>query len=264
MDSGLKGKKVLITGGGSGIGRGIALALAKEGVNIAIASRNPSQETIEEIKSLKVQALRLCVDVSDETQVIKMAEEAIDKLGGLDIYINNAAWAWHQPVTKISTKNWLKTINTNLSACVWACREVSKHMIAQRSGTILIIGSTALFAPLYKEASYRVSKTGLKVYMETLALEMAPFGIRVNMIIPGHFPTKLTAGLGREKEKIMVSQIPLRRLGNPEEDIGPTATLLLSDKLSSYTTASTLVIDGGLKLRPLPLYSDEEIRQMNL
>jgi len=84
------------------------------------------------------------------------------------------------------------------------------------------------------------------------------------MIIPGHFPTKLTAGLGLEKEKIMTSQIPLRRLGNPEEDIGAAAILLLSDKLSSYTTASTLVIDGGLRLCPLPLYSDEEIRQMNL
>ena len=264
MDCELTGKKALITGGGTGIGRGIALALAKEGINIAIASRNPSEETIEEIKSLEVQALRLCVDVSDENQVVKMVKEAIDKLGGLDIYINNAAWAWHQPVTKISRESWLQTINTNLSACVWACREISKHMITQRNGNILIIGSTALFAPLYKEASYRVSKTGLKVYMETLALELAPFGIRVNMIIPGHFPTRLTAGIGIKKEKIMTSQIPLRRLGNPEEDIGPTATLLLSDKLSSYTTASTLVIDGGLRLRPLPLYSDEEIRQMNL
>lgn len=264
MDSGLRGKKALITGGGTGIGRGIALTLAREGVNIAIASRNPSEETIEEIKSLKVEALRLCVDVSDETQVIKMVREVIDKLEGLDMYINNAAGAWHQPVTKISTENWLKTINTNLSACVWACRELSKYMIAQRSGSILIIGSTALFTPLYKEASYRVSKTGLKVYMETLALELAPFGIRVNMIIPGHFPTKLTAGLGIKKKKIILSQIPLRCLGNPEEDIGAAAILLLSDKLSPYTTASTLVIDGGLRLRPLPLYSDEEIGQMNL
>jgi len=154
MDSGLRGKKVLITGGGTGIGRGIALALAKEGVNIAIASRNPSEETIEEIKSLKVKALCLCVDVSDETQVIKMVREVIGGFGGLDIYINNAAGAWHQSVTKISEESWFKTINTNLSACVWACREVSKHMIAQGSGSILIIGSTALFTPLYKEASY--------------------------------------------------------------------------------------------------------------
>ena len=264
MDSGLSGRKALITGGGTGIGRGIALALAKEGVNIAIASRNPPQETIEEIRSLKVKALRLCVDISDEAQVIKMVKEVIEKFDGLDIYINNAAARWPQPVTKISTESWFKTINTNLSACVWACREVSKYMVAQRSGSILIIGSTAMFTPGYKGTSYRVSKTGLKVYMETLALELALFGIRVNMIIPGHFPTRLTAGLGPEKEKIMTSQIPLRRLGNPEEDIGPTATLLLSDKLSPYTTGSTLVIDGGLRLRPLPLYSDEEIRQMNL
>ncbi len=262
MNSGLDGKKALITGGGSGIGRAIALALAREGVDIAVASRNPSPSTIGQIEALGVEALRLCADVSDEDQVGRMVEEAIDGLGGLDLYVNNAAGAWHEPVTKLTTESWLKTINTNLSACVWACREASKYFISQGHGSILIVGSTAIWNPLYKEASYRVSKTGLRAYMEVLAMELAPYGIRVNMVSPGHFPTKLTAGLEEDRAKILAHEIPLRRFGNPDE-LGAASVLLLSDRLSPYTTGSELVIDGGLKLRSLPLYSDEEIRGMN-
>lgn len=263
MDAGVRGKVALITGGGSGIGRAIALALAKEGVDVAVASRNPSQKTIEEIQELGVRALALSVDVSDETQVVQMVKQTIDSLGGLDLYVNNAAGTWHEPVTRLSTKNWLLSIHTNLSACVWACREVSRHFIAHGKGSILIVGSTATWNPLYQESSYRVSKTGLKAYMEVLAIELTPFGIRVNMLTPGGFRTKLTEKFGPVQEEIVRQEIPLRRWGNPEE-LGAAAVLLLSDKLSSYTTGSELVVDGGLRLRPLPMYSDEEIRQINL
>lgn len=99
--------------------------------------------------------------------------------------------------------------------------------------------------------------------MEILAIELAPFGIRVNMLTPGGFRTKLTEKFDPVQEEIVRQEIPLRRWGNPEE-LGAAAVLLLSDKLSSYTTGSELVVDGGLRLRPLPMYSDEEIRQINL
>jgi len=263
MDPELKDKVALITGGGSGIGRAIALALAEEGVHIAVASRNPDPRTIEEIKARGVKALRLCIDVSKEDQVVEMVKQTINKLGKVDLYINNAAGTWHQPITRVSTKEWLRTIHVNLSACVWSCREVSKYMIAKGGGSILIIGSTVIFSPAYKESSYRVSKTGLKAYMETLAIELAPFKIRVNMLVPGHFTTRLTADIPLNRQKILSKEIPLRRFGKPEE-LGPTAVLLLSDKLSPYTTGSIFVVDGGLRLRPLPMYSEEEIYQMNL
>jgi NAD(P)-dependent dehydrogenase (short-subunit alcohol dehydrogenase family) len=262
MDTGLKGKIALITGGSSGIGQGVALALAKEGVHIAVASRNPDPEAIQEIEAQGVRTLRLTTDVSKEDQVVAMVQATIAGLGGLDLYINNAAAHWDEPASKLTTTGWLNSIHTNLSACVWACREVSNHFIARKQGSILIIGSTAAWNPLYKETSYRVSKGGLKMYMEVLAIELAPFGIRVNMITPGYFRTRLTAFFGGEQEKRMLEETPLRRPAQPEE-VGASAALLLSDKLSSYTTGSELVIDGGAKLRPLPIYSDEEIRQMS-
>jgi len=112
MNSQLKGKKALVTGGGSGIGRAISLALAREGVDVAIASRNPDAETASQIEALGVRAAQLSVDVSDEQQVVAMVRQAIDKLGGLGLHVNNAAAAWHQPVTKLTAEAWSGTIKT--------------------------------------------------------------------------------------------------------------------------------------------------------
>ncbi len=265
METGLRGKTALITGGGSGIGRAIALALACEGVDIAIASNQPDNdtETLDEIRALGVRALGLSADVSVETQVVEMVKQTIDRFGHLDLYVNNAAGAWHQPITRLTTDVWLQTLNTNLSACVWACREVCKHMIARRMGSILIVGSTAQYTQAYREAAYHISKSGLRIFKNTLALEMAPYGIRVNLLVPGHFSTRLTAGMADEKVAIMKSQIPLRRIGKTDE-LGPAAVLLLSDTLSPYTTGAELTVDGGLHLRPLPLWTDEELLHMNL
>jgi 3-oxoacyl-[acyl-carrier protein] reductase len=135
-------------------------------------------------------------------------------------------------------------------------------MVERRRGSILLIGSTAMVTPLYGETAYRVSKTGLRAMMEVLALELAPFGIRVNMIVPGHFVTRMTAGFTGRPLEVLKRQIPLRRTGQPDE-VGPAAVLLLSDVLSPYTTGACLLIDGGLHLHPLPIYSDDEIIAMN-
>jgi NAD(P)-dependent dehydrogenase (short-subunit alcohol dehydrogenase family) len=263
VDAGLKGKAALITGGSSGIGLGIARALAEEGVDLAVASRHPDPRALDELRQLGVRVVEIPADVSQETEVSQMVQTAVSSLGKIDLYINNAAWAWHQPITRIDSKSWLNTIHTNLSACVWACREIAPHMIERRSGGILIVGSTAMLTPLYRETAYRISKTGLKVTMEILALELAPYGIRVNMIVPGHFVTRLTADFTGKPLETLKQQIPLRRTGEPAE-IGPAAVLLLSDKLSSYITGTYLIVDGGLHLRPLPIFGDDEILTMNI
>ena len=263
METGLRGKTVLITGGSSGIGNGIALALAEEGVDVAIASRNPDPAAIEEVRALGVKCVRIVADVSRESDVVKMVEQAIAELGRLDMYVNNAAWTWHQPVTKIDSESWYKTLNTNLSACMWACRDVCKHMIARGSGAVVIIGSTARFNPSYCETAYRISKMGLHVYMQNLAVEMAPYGIRVNMVTPGHFRTRLTGKIPAEMEDKVRRLIPARRFGQPIE-IGRAVTMLLSDRLSGYTYGADCVVDGGLSLLPLPFLSEEELRNLNL
>jgi len=263
METGLAGKTALVTGGATGIGLGIARALAMEGVNLAIASMDLDAANVAALRETGVQVEPIHCDVRQEEQVVAMVEKAISTFGHVDLYVNNAAWAWHQPVTKIDTESLLNTLQTNLFACVWACREVAKHMIARRSGSILIIGSTAMLNPLFQESSYRISKASLPYYAEVLAIELAPFGIRVNTIIPGFHLTKLTtSSLTQESLEKILREIPLRRAGLPQ-DIGSQAVLLLSDKLSGYTTGAAVVIDGGLHLRPLPFYTDDQIAALN-
>jgi NAD(P)-dependent dehydrogenase (short-subunit alcohol dehydrogenase family) len=261
VDSGLRGKAALVTGGGSGIGRAIALALAAEGVHVAIASRNPDPKTSQEIEELGVKSLRLCKDLRHEGQAVSMVQETLEAFGHLDLYVNNSAWTWHEPITRITTESWMRTTQINVLACVWACREICQHMISRRQGSILIVGSTAQYNPAYKEAAYHASKAALASFMTTLALEMAPYGIRVNMLVPGSFPTKLNPVSDAKAESVK-QEVPLRRLGRPEE-CGPAAVLLLSDRLSSYTTGVELVISGGLHLRPFCRYSEDEIMAMN-
>ncbi|MBX3011724.1 MAG: SDR family oxidoreductase [Caldilineaceae bacterium] len=263
MDLALRGKAALITGGASGIGLGIAQALAAEGVNIAIASRDPDPAVIDELRATGVRCVRLPCDVSQEAQVVAMVAQAIDELGQLDFYVNNAAWTWHRPITQIDADSWYSTLNTNLSACVWACREVGKHLIARRQGGIVIIGSTARFTVAYREAAYRLSKVALHAYMQNLALEMAPYGIRVNMVTPGHYKTRMTGNIPAPVEDQLRGLIPAHRFGQPSE-VGNAVAVLLSDRVSGYTYGADLVIDGGLSLQPLPLLGADEIYQLNL
>ena len=259
----MSGKVALITGGASGIGLGIAKALASEGVDLAIAGLEPDPNATAQLRALGVKVEAMDVDVREEAHVVDMVKRAISVLGRIDLYVSNAAWAWHRPVTRLDTESLMDTLKTNLFACIWASREISNHMIARGTGAILIIGSTAMLTPLYKESAYRISKASLMYYAEVLALELAPYKIRVNMIIPGFHLTKLSsAGMGEEALRKILAEIPLRRPGKVEE-IGNQAVVLLSDKLSGYTTGASIVIDGGLHLRPLPFYSDEDLLALN-
>jgi len=263
VETGLSGKTALITGGASGIGLGIAKALASEGVNLAIAGLDPDPDAIAQLRALGVKVESMDLDVRREELVVDMVKRAISAFDRIDLYVNNAAWTWHQPVTRLDTESLMNTLRTNLFACIWACREISVHMIARESGAILIIGSTAMLTPLYKESAYRISKASLMYYAEILALELAPYKIRVNTILPGFHLTKLAAtGMGEEAFQKIIAEIPLRRPGTVEE-IGNQAVVLLSDKLSGYTTGSSIIIDGGLHLRPLPFYSDEDLLALN-
>ena len=263
MDTGLQGKTALVTGGATGVGFGISKSLAEEGVSLAIASRNPDPVGIRKLQSCGVDVLVINADVSIESQVVEMVDQAIGYYGRLDMYVNNVAAHWDEPVTKVTSKGWMNSLNTNLSACIYGCREVSRHLIAHGDGSILIVGSTAAHAPLATETGYRVSKAGLKPYMELLSVELAPFHIRVNMVTPGYLPTKVSEAIIGDREEDILAQIPLRRPGNPD-DFGNAALFLLSDKLSAYTTGCELVVDGGFHLRPTSLFNDDEVRQMNI
>lgn len=268
MDLGLRGQTALITGGGRGIGRGIALSLAAEGVDVAIAGRNPESATEAELRASGGRVVSIAVDVSRKREVVRMVETAIGELGHLDLFVNNAGGHWHEPVTRLTEQNVNHTLDTNLKACMWACREVARHMVERRRGSILIVASTIQFNPAYGESAYRISKVGLRAFAETLALELGPLGIRVNSLSPGLFPTRLGANLERavadsELGPSLLRSIPLRRLGEPVE-CGPAAAMLLSDRVAGYITGADLVVDGGFHLRPLVLMTEDEILSMNL
>ena len=137
LKTGLDGKKALITGGGVGIGLAIAKALANEGVDIAIANRGEYPEAVEEIASCGVQSFGIKADVSQEADVVRMVQEAQQKLGGLDIYVNNVAAHWDEPALKVTGEGWNNTVATNLSACLFGCREAGRQYVGPVSYTHL-------------------------------------------------------------------------------------------------------------------------------
>lgn len=272
MDLGLNGKKALITGGERGIGKEICLALAREGVGIAycdVKIERGKGSTLEQVRGLGQNAFVMEVDVSREDQVIRFVQAAIAELGCIDIFVSNAGIIEWEPVTKITLECWNRILGVNLTGAMLCTREVARHMVERRKGVMLFTSSTIQFNPAYKEAAYRVSKTGVQVFAETAAIELAPYGIRVNTVSPGLINSPNWAKGVLEKAandpktgEGFMGNIPLGRLGLPE-DVGSIYAFLASEK-TSFATGTNIVFDGGFTLRPLVLVTQDEIRKMNL
>jgi 3-oxoacyl-[acyl-carrier protein] reductase len=272
MDLGLSGKKAVVTGGERGIGREICLSLAKEGVDLAycdIKIEGGKDSTQEEIRKFGRKAFAVEVDVSDEDQVIRFVQATIGDLGSIDIFVSNAWIIEWEPITKITLECWNKILAVNLTGAMLCTREVAKHMVQKKNGVILFTSSTIQYNPAYKEAAYRVSKTGVQAFAETAAIELAPYGIRVNTVSPGliNSPNWAKGVLPKaandpQTGEGFMGNIPLGRLGLPN-DVGAAYAFLASDK-SSFATGANIVLDGGFTLRPLVLVSQDEIKKMNL
>ncbi len=272
MDLALKGKNAMVTGGERGIGREICLALAREGMNVAygdLSMEAPGGFTRSEIEKLGPRALAIEVDVSQEPQVVAMVRRVERELGPIDVFVSNAGMIEWEPVTRITLECWNRILAVNLTGAMLCTREVARAMVARRRGVLLFTSSTIQFNPAYKEAAYRVSKTGVQVFAETAAIELAPYGIRVNMVAPGLVNSPNWARGVLEKAvtdprtgKAFMGNIPLGRLGLPQ-DVGSAFAFLASDRCS-FATGATIVLDGGFTLRPLVLVSPEEIASMNL
>ncbi len=271
MDLGLRGRNALVTGGERGIGREACLALAREGVNVAYADRRlegGGEGTRALIESLGVRAMAVEADVASEEQVTALVADTIAGLGSIDILVSNAGIIEWEPVTRITLECWNRIIGVNLTGAMLVTREVARHMVSRRRGVILFTSSTIQFNPAYREAAYRVSKTGVQVFAETAAIELAPYGIRVNTVSPGLInspnwaqgvlPRVAAAPVSGER---FMENIPLGRLGVPS-DVGAAFAFLASD-CASFATGTTIVLDGGFTLRPLTLVSGREIREMN-
>jgi NAD(P)-dependent dehydrogenase (short-subunit alcohol dehydrogenase family) len=263
LATGLSGRTAIVTGGASGIGQSIAVALASEDVQVRVADLRPADETVQLIEAAGGAASAVVVDVRSQARVEEALDETIDDLGGVDIFVNVAAIYAAEAITRVESDVWSDVLQTNLTGCVYACRRMARHMIDRGQGSILVVGSTVVCAPSYAGAAYRASKTALRSYTETLAIELAPFDIRVNMLTPGPFPTMLVADLPPEQRVAAAREVPLGQREGRLAEVGPAAVFLLSDQLASYITGAELFVDGGLHLRPLYVGPAETVRELN-
>ena len=245
----LKGKVALVTGGNGGLGLGMALGLAEAGANIAIAARNPDKtsDAIKQIEGVGVQAISVPTDVTKETEIESMISQTLDKLGQIDILVNNSGVTMRKEPEDLSGDEWDHVLNVNLRACFLASKTVYPHMRDRGSGKIINIGSmTSIFGGGGSGAPYSSSKGGIVQLSKSLAVAWAKDNIQSNAILPGWFTTELTAAIPeRQKERyqLISSRIPAGRWGDPEELAG--VAVFLASPASDYVTGSVIAVDGG-------------------
>ncbi|MGH8012157.1 MAG: SDR family NAD(P)-dependent oxidoreductase [Candidatus Binataceae bacterium] len=250
----LRGQVAVITGGNRGIGRAIALALAQAGASIAIMARDErmNREAIAEITECGVPALALPVDLTRRAQLEPALREAERSLGGLDILVNNAAMAVLKGILEQSAEEWDRVLETNLNACFLLTKYAAQSMITRKRGKIINVSSIAghFGTPVFP--SYSVAKGGLQQLTKCCALELAPYNIQVNSLMPGWFDTDMTDWIRNwpeyaEAHKEMIQRTPRGRFGEPAELAG--AVTFLASSASDHMTGAELVIDGGFSVR---------------
>ncbi len=245
---GLKGKVAIVTGAGSGIGKGIARRLAEAGADVVVADVNEENGAAlaEELSARGGRSIFICVDVSNEKSVCTMVEEAASQLGRIDILVNNAGVYPTGPVAEMDVGDWDRVMSVNLRGPLLCTREVVKVMRRNgHGGSILNVSSIDSIHPSFVGMShYGASKAGLNMLTRSAALEFAPDRITVNAICPGGVETEGTqAAFGDGLKEQLEARIPLGRVSTPCE-IGGVCLFLVSPA-AHYITGATLVVDGG-------------------
>jgi len=245
----LKGEKAIVTGGGQGLGREMALALAEAGADVAVVQRRVevAEKTAEEIRKLGRDSFAMKVDVSKAEDAKNMVEAVKDRFGKIDILINNAGVDHHVSAVELTEEDWDRMIDINLKGEFLGCQMVGREMIKQRKGSIINIASICAFIVVRPQLQvhYDVAKAGVAQLTRCLAMEWAKYNIRVNAIAPGYMKTPMLArnlGPGKIGEQ-WVKLTPMGRLGEPYEIKG--LALFLASKASSFITGSTILMDGG-------------------
>jgi 3-oxoacyl-[acyl-carrier protein] reductase len=243
----LEGKFALVTGGSRGIGRGIALELAREGASVAVNYRRDeaaARDTVEQIHVLGSKAIAVRADVSDWPAVQAMAADVLGEFGQLDIVVANSGVASRvQSVWDVDVEHWHKVIGVDLHGAFYTCKATAKHLVDRRTGSILLISSIGADTCAPFGAPYYVAKAGVNALTKSLAKECAPSGVRVNCIAPGLIHSDMGDRLIEHYGDTLIPGIPLKRPGQPQ-DIGKAAAFLASDD-ANYITGKILRIDGG-------------------
>jgi 3-oxoacyl-[acyl-carrier protein] reductase len=234
----LQGKVALVTGGSRGIGRAIALELARGGAEVVVGFRSSAEEA--EAVAVEAGGRAVQADVSDPEQAKRLVEEA----GELDILVNNAGLTRDGLLARMPDEDWRDVIETNLSSVFYTCRAVTRGMMKKRAGSIVNVSSIVGVHGNWGQTNYGASKAGIIGFTKSLARELGSRGVRANVVAPGYVNTRLTDVLPEEAQQAMLANTPLGRLGEPE-DIAGAVRFLCSDE-AAFITGEVLLVDGGL------------------
>ena len=241
----LTGRVALVTGANTGLGQGIALALAEAGADIAAAGIVPADDTGAKVKALGRKFINIDANLGSIEPVGRIVEETLSGLGGLDILVNNAGLIRRQDAVDFSEKDWDDVMNVNIKGAFFMAQAAGRHMIAQGRGKIINIASMLSFQGGIRVPSYTASKSGIAGITRLLANEWANKGLNINAIAPGYMATDNTAQIRADevREKAILDRIPAARWGLPA-DLGGTAVFLAAPA-SDYVNGAIIPVDGG-------------------
>lgn len=250
MDLLLSGKKAIVTGGTSGLGRAIAVAYAKEGADVAIFGTNEgrAKQVVEELEKNKAnpeQKMTHCLlDVSSTSEVDEAVASLLKEWGAIDILVNCAGITRDKLLMKMAEADWDDVMNVNLKSVYNLCHALIRPMMKAKQGKIINISSVIALTGNPGQVNYSASKSGMIGFTKSLAVEVGSRGISVNCIAPGFFKTNMTDALSDAQKSSIFSTIPMDRLGDPKEIAD--AALFLGSHMSNYVTGQTLTVDGGM------------------
>lgn len=245
----LSKKTAIVTGGSSGLGEQISIALAEAGANVVVCSRKVEncEKLSEKIRKLGVESFAYKCDVSNPDDVNKVVDETINRFGRIDILVNNSGTTWGAPFEELTVEQWDKVMDVNVKGTFLMTQAVGRTMIKNREGKIIKISSMAglngIDEKVMNAVGYHASKGAVIIMTKDLAVKWGKYNINVNTIAPGFFPTKLSKGLLDIKGKEIIDQTPLKRFGSDYDLKG--AALFLASPASNYVTGSVITVDGG-------------------
>ncbi|SDN26845.1 3-oxoacyl-[acyl-carrier-protein] reductase [Alkalicoccus daliensis] len=243
----MKGNNALVTGASRGIGRAISLELAKAGVNVAVnyaGSKEKAEAVAEECRALGVESYAVQADVANSGAVQEMVKEVVETFGSIDLLVNNAGITRDTLIMRMKEEDFDAVIDTNLKGVFNCSKAVTRPMMKQRSGRIINISSVVGALGNAGQANYVASKAGVIGLTKSLARELANRNILVNAVAPGFVTTEMTNDLPEEQKEALLQQIPLGKLGEPEQ-VAKVVRFLAGED-AAYMTGQTLHVDGGM------------------
>jgi 3-oxoacyl-[acyl-carrier protein] reductase len=234
----LEGKNALVTGASRGIGRAIAVELARAGASVVVSYQSAAGEAEALAQEIGGRAVR--ADVSDPESATALVEEA----GHIDVLVNNAGVTRDGLIVRMSDEDWRAVLDTNLSSCFHTCRAATRGMMKKRAGSIVNISSIVGLRGNGGQTNYAASKAGMIGFTKSLARELGSRNVRANVVVPGYVKSRLTDVLPEELTGAMLQNTPLGRLGDPEDVAG--AVRFLSSEEAAFITGAVLLVDGGL------------------